>query len=96
MDPVGGLVGGFEIAELGEQPAAERCDCSVPARSSGGLITLPFRRAPDRAKDGSSACGLSSTFEYQYWAAYRSCRPRSRSGASRSSSPAMPTRVNKA
>ena len=101
VDPVGGLVRRLELAEVGDQPVAQRrrlvCVQNDPRRTDDLLLSV-----------GDVAGGLSSAARAGRSAAAtpiyerpRPCRRHrlaafARSGASRSSSPAMPTSVNSA
>ena len=61
MDPVGGLVGGFEIGELGDQSVAQHLRLVRASTILGGLITLPFRLAPGAAKGDSTVTGFGGS-----------------------------------
>jgi hypothetical protein len=58
VDPVCGLVRGFEIAEFGDQSVAQRPPLVRGQHDSRGLITLAFLLTPNGAKGSSSTTGF--------------------------------------
>ena len=104
VDPVRGLVGGLELAETGEQPLPQRRRLLCPQNSprQDGRAS-PCRRGADvagglssAAAAGRSRAATPSLSAASALSAASVFAPSARSGASRSSSPAMPTRVKRA
>ena len=95
MDPMGGLVRGFEIAEFGDQSLAQRFRLVRGQHDPRRPDHLTLPTSAHRGERQLINHRLRRRLNIE-----TGCRtrvpPAARSGASRSSSPAIPTRVNNA